>query len=116
VLATLIVAVLVWIHRYRLGPIYGLGIVLLAVVVFGPALRPWYVIWGLIPLAAAARHTGIRRAMTVLCAVLVPVVLPDGFAATADEVTLAVLGSLLGASMVFLVRLSVARNPAWAMR
>jgi hypothetical protein len=61
VLATLIVAALVWTYRHRLGPLYGLGIVLVALVIFGPALRPWYVIWGLIPLAAAARHQRVCR-------------------------------------------------------
>ncbi|BBH65459.1 hypothetical protein ACTI_21440 [Actinoplanes sp. OR16] len=51
-LAVGIIAALVWAHRDRLGPVYGLGIVLLAVVFFGPAIRPWYVVWGLVPLAA----------------------------------------------------------------
>jgi hypothetical protein len=49
-LATLIVAALVGTYRARLSPVYGLGIVLVALVAFGPAIRPWYVLWGLVPL------------------------------------------------------------------
>jgi hypothetical protein len=46
VLAILVVAGLVWTYRERFGPIYRLGVVLIAVVVFAPALRPWYLGWG----------------------------------------------------------------------
>jgi alpha-1,6-mannosyltransferase len=116
VLATLIVAALVWTYRHRLGPLYGLGIVLVALVIFGPALRPWYVIWGLIPLAAAARHPRVRRLLTVLCAGLVLIVLPDGFAVSADRAALAVLGSLIGILVFVTVRVAATRTPAWATR
>jgi hypothetical protein len=104
-LATLIVAGLVWTYRHRLGPVYGLGIVL---VVFGPALRPWYLVWGLAPLAAVVSDMRVRRALAVLCAVLVLVTLPDGFAADAERVLLAVLGSLIGIAAFLAVRLAVA--------
>jgi alpha-1,6-mannosyltransferase len=109
ILATLIVAALVWTYRGRLGPVYGLGIVLVALVVFGPALRPWYLIWGLIPLAVAAGHPRVRLALTVACAVLLPVVLPDGFSASLPDVLLAVLGGLLGLGAYLGVRLALAR-------
>lgn len=114
ILATLIVAALVWTYRSRLGVVYGLGIVLVALVVFGPALRPWYLIWGLVPLAAAAGHPRVRLAVTVLCGVLCAVVLPDGFAATVQEVLLAVLGGLLGLAAYLAVRLTLARVPVGA--
>ena len=115
-LATLIVAALVWTYRHRLGPLYGLGIVLVALVVFGPALRPWYVIWGLIPLAAAARHARVRHLLTVFCAALLPVVLPDGFAVSVERALLAVLGGLIGVLLFVAVRVSTARTPVWATR
>jgi alpha-1,6-mannosyltransferase len=101
VLATLVVAGLVWTYRKRVGALTGLGLVLLAVVVFGPALRPWYVLWGLLPLAAA--RPGAHRRLAVLCTVLTPLVLPDGYAADAAEVLAAVLGLLLGAAVFGLV-------------
>lgn len=113
VLTTLIVAALVWTYRHRLGPVYALGIVLVAVVVFGPALRPWYLIWGLVPLAAAAPQPGVRRMIALLCAVLVPVVMPDGFAATGEQVQLALLGGLIGVA-AFLA--ATVRAPVPALR
>jgi alpha-1,6-mannosyltransferase len=96
-LATLVVAGLVWAYRHRLGPLAGLGIVLIALVAFGPAVRPWYAIWGLVPLGAAL--PAARRWLAVLSAALTLVVLPDGFAASLPEVVLAVLGVLLGVSL-----------------
>ena len=110
-LAMVVVAGLVWTYRARLGPVYGLGIVLVAVVVFGPAIRPWYVVWGLVPLAAAAVHTRVRHVLAGSCAALVLMVLPDGFGADAERVLLAVLGSLLGIAAFLLIRLAVAAPP-----
>ena len=101
VFATLVVAGLVWAYRHRLGALAGLGIVLVAVVAFGPALRPWYVIWGLVPLAAAV--PAAHRALALLSAGLTPVVLPDGYAADAAEVLAAVLGLILGVAVFALV-------------
>ena len=106
-LAVVIVAGLVWTYRARLGPVYGLGIVLVAVVVFGPAIRPWYVVWGLAPLAAVAVHHRVRSALAGFCAALVLVVLPDGFGADGERVLLAVLGALIGIAAFLLIRLAV---------
>ena len=100
VLATLIVAGLVWTYRHRLGPLPALGLVLLAVVAFGPALRPWYVVWGLVPLAAAL--PAAHRWLALLCAGLTPVVLPDGFAPDLSEVLSAVVGVVLGSAVFVL--------------
>ncbi|HEX9999615.1 MAG TPA: polyprenol phosphomannose-dependent alpha 1,6 mannosyltransferase MptB [Actinoplanes sp.] len=113
-LATLIVAGLVWTYRSRLGPVYGLGILLVALVAFGPALRPWYLVWGLAPLAAAAADRRVRRVLAAVCGVLVLVVLPDGFAADPERVLLAVLGALLGGAVFLAVRLATA--PALVLR
>jgi alpha-1,6-mannosyltransferase len=93
VLATVVSAGLVGAYRERVGALPGLGLVLLAVVFFGPALRPWYVIWGLVPLAVAP---GAHRKLALLSALLTLVVLPDGYPADRGEVLLAVLGALLG--------------------
>jgi len=114
------VAAIVWAYRARLGPVYGLGIVLVAVVVFGPAIRPWYVVWGLAPLAAVAVHRRVRSVLAGFCAALVLVVLPDGFAADAERVLLAVLGALIGIAAFLVIRLAVAPpatlRPVWARR
>ena len=107
-LAVVVVAGVVWTYRARLGPVYGLGIVLVAVVVFGPAIRPWYVVWGLAPLAAVAVHRRVRGVLAGFCAALVLVVLPDGFGADGERVLLAVLGALIGIAAFLVVRLAVA--------
>jgi alpha-1,6-mannosyltransferase len=108
-LAMVVVAGVVWTYRARLGPVYCLGIVLSAVVVFGPAIRPWYVVWGLVLLAAVAAQHAVRRALAAFCALLVLVVLPDGFAADAERLLLAVLGGLIGVAAFLVVRLAVSR-------
>lgn len=101
VLVILVVAGLVWTYRHRVGALPGLGLVLLAVAVCGPAFRPWYVIWALVPLAAAG--PAVHRRLAVLSGVLTPVVLPDGYAADPSEVLAAVLGVLLGVAVSGLV-------------
>jgi alpha-1,6-mannosyltransferase len=115
-LATVLVAALVVIHRHRFGPLNGLGVVLLALVAFGPAVRPWYVIWGLVPLAVAAHQTGHRRTLAVLCTALLPMVMPDGFAADREKVLLAVLGAATGVAAFLTVRLAVRPTAVEAAR
>ena len=111
ILATLIVAALAATYRQRLGPLPALGIVLLALVLFGPALRPWYVIWGLIPLAVAAHQPRVRLALALLCAALLPMVLPDGSPADGARVLLAVVGALIGIAAFLTLRLAMAFVP-----
>ena len=104
ILATLVVAALVVVHWQRLGPLPALGVVLLALVAFGPAFRPWYLIWGLVPLAAAGYW---RRALALVSTALLPVVLPHGFAPRGDDVVLAVIGALTGIGLYLGVRIAV---------
>lgn len=52
--AIAVVLLLVWRRRHSLGPVYALGLGLAAVALLGPAIRPWYVLWALFPIAAAA--------------------------------------------------------------
>ncbi|MBB5857144.1 alpha-1,6-mannosyltransferase [Amycolatopsis umgeniensis] len=59
--------------RYR--PIIGLGVSLGAVMVLHVALQPWYLLWAIIPLAAAAGTSRFRIAATIVTAVL-PFLLP----------------------------------------
>ncbi len=64
--------------RGRLEPLAGIGIGLGAVVLLGPVVHPWYLLWAVIPLAAAATHPAFRITATVACAVLAVVVAPTG--------------------------------------
>ncbi|MGH3765501.1 MAG: polyprenol phosphomannose-dependent alpha 1,6 mannosyltransferase MptB [Pseudonocardiaceae bacterium] len=62
----------------RLEPLAGIGIALGAVVLLGPVVHPWYLLWAVIPLAAAATHPAFRVSATAACAVLALVVAPTG--------------------------------------
>jgi alpha-1,6-mannosyltransferase len=100
--AVLCVRLLWTVYRGRLDPITGMAAGLGAVVLLGPVVHPWYVLWGLIPLAATRALPRYRRALLAASAVLAVVVPPTGadfnfrafqlpFALVATLVMLAVL-------------------------
>ncbi|MGW3264818.1 polyprenol phosphomannose-dependent alpha 1,6 mannosyltransferase MptB [Streptomyces sp. NPDC001056] len=93
--ATAVAILLIWM-RMRLRPVYALGLSLLVVAVFGPAIRPWYVLWGLFLIAAAAPATSVRHRVAALAGVLALAVLPSGGPADAGQLVLAVCGGVLG--------------------
>lgn len=105
ILAVVVVAGLAWVYREKIGALPGLGAVLLAFAAFGPAFRPWYFLWGLVPLAAAL--PSVHRHLATVTAVLTPVVLPDGYAADASKVLLAVLGVVMGIAAFVLATTTV---------
>ncbi|MFF8404336.1 polyprenol phosphomannose-dependent alpha 1,6 mannosyltransferase MptB [Streptomyces sp. NPDC014846] len=93
--ATAAAVLLIWL-RLRPGPVYALGLSLLAVAVFGPAIRPWYVLWGLFLIAAGAPSTSVRHRVAALAVVLALAVLPSGGPADPGQLVLAVSGGVLG--------------------
>ncbi|MGH4024255.1 MAG: polyprenol phosphomannose-dependent alpha 1,6 mannosyltransferase MptB [Pseudonocardiaceae bacterium] len=62
----------------RLDPLAGLGVGLGAVVLLGPVVHPWYLLWAAIPLAASATHPVFRTSATVASTVLALLVAPTG--------------------------------------
>ncbi|MGP3949752.1 polyprenol phosphomannose-dependent alpha 1,6 mannosyltransferase MptB [Streptomyces sp. 7N604] len=82
-------------HNRRLGPVYALGLSLLAVFALGPAFRPWYALWGLFLIAAAAPDGRIRSWAAAGSGILALAVLPSGFAPDGLQLTLAVCGGAL---------------------
>ena len=62
----------------RVEPLAGLGAGLGAVVLLGPVVHPWYLLWAVIPLAASAPRPALRATAIVACAVLAVVVAPTG--------------------------------------
>lgn len=59
----------------RVGALLALGLTLLAVVVLGPVVQPWYLLWALAPLAAVARERlaiGLAVGSAVLCLLILP--------------------------------------------
>ncbi|MGH4010597.1 MAG: polyprenol phosphomannose-dependent alpha 1,6 mannosyltransferase MptB [Pseudonocardiaceae bacterium] len=64
--------------RGRMEPLAGLGVGLGAVVLLGPVVHPWYLLWAAIPLAASATHPAFRTTATVASAWLAVMVGPTG--------------------------------------
>ncbi|MEU2424330.1 polyprenol phosphomannose-dependent alpha 1,6 mannosyltransferase MptB [Streptomyces sp. NPDC007851] len=92
---TAVTVLLIWV-RLRPRPVYALGLSLAAVAAFGPAIRPWYAIWGLFLIAAAAPSTSVRHRVAAVTGVLALAVLPSGGPADAGQLVLAVCGGVLG--------------------
>ncbi|MFJ5533091.1 polyprenol phosphomannose-dependent alpha 1,6 mannosyltransferase MptB [Streptomyces sp. NPDC093261] len=93
-LATMIAVLLIWL-RLRPAPVYALGLSLAVVAVLGPAIRPWYALWGLFLIAAAAPSASVRHRVAAATAVLALAVLPSGGPADLAQVLLAVSGGVL---------------------
>ena len=84
--------------RHRRPSAVGIGLTLLAVAALGPVIQPWYVLWGLVPLAAVA-STRLRPALVWTSAGLCFLVLPNG-SAVADVFQVAFLATT---AIVFVV-------------
>ncbi|WP_405807070.1 polyprenol phosphomannose-dependent alpha 1,6 mannosyltransferase MptB [Streptomyces sp. NBC_00210] len=93
--ATALTVLVAWRRHHRLRPVYALGLSLIAVAVLGPAIRPWYVLWGLFLIAAAGPDRPVRRAVAAASAVLALAVLPSGFAPEGPQLALATCGGVL---------------------
>jgi hypothetical protein len=99
-----VVAVVLWLYRVRSGEIYALGLALTALAVLGPSIRPWYLLWGLVPIAVAAPEGLIRRWAPIACAVFALVVPPSGFWPTPTRALLAGAGVALACAVLAWMR------------
>ena len=88
--------------RGRIDAVTGIGAGLGAVVLLGPVVHPWYLLWAAIPLAATRGLPRHRRAALAASAVLAVVVPPTGadFNFRAYQLPMAVAAALI---MLFLV-------------
>jgi alpha-1,6-mannosyltransferase len=100
----------IWL-RLRPRPVYALGLSLAAVAALGPAVRPWYALWGLFLIAAAAPSASVRRRVATVTGVLALATLPSGGAADVGQLVLAVSGGVL-ALMVLVQAHQTARATA----
>ena len=71
-----VAAWLLW-RTPSLGPVQAAGWALLAVALLLPVVQPWYVLWGVLPLAAVVRGRQ-AAALGALCLVLALLVWPSG--------------------------------------
>jgi hypothetical protein len=89
----------------RMGPVLALGVCLTVLVVAGPVVHPWYLLWGVVPLAAAANSILIRQIVAVGSVGLVLLVLPGGV----SPGVAALIGAVLGAGSVLVVSVLLKR-------
>ncbi|MCP2312074.1 polyprenol phosphomannose-dependent alpha 1,6 mannosyltransferase MptB [Kitasatospora paracochleata] len=90
--------------RGRIGAVHATGLALAALVLLGPALRPWYALWAVVLIAAAAPLGDRTRSWTAAaCAVLAFAVVPDGFTPGPAALALTVAGGAAGAGVAALV-------------
>ena len=64
--------------RWRYRPVIGLGVSLGAFMVLHVAMQPWWVLWAVIPLAAAAGTSRFRAVATAVSVALALAVFPTG--------------------------------------
>ncbi|MFD8482011.1 polyprenol phosphomannose-dependent alpha 1,6 mannosyltransferase MptB [Kitasatospora sp. NPDC059673] len=102
------ICVLAWrVVRRGSEPVAALALAFAVLVALGPAFRPWYALWAVLPAAFAVRAPGVRRVVEITCAVLVFVVMPDGFGPDGAELVLAVGGLVIGAVVVLVTERGV---------
>lgn len=82
------------------SPLYGFALLCAALVVFGPSVQPWYLLWAVIPLAAAA-PAGKVRAVAVVTSAAAAVILPPTGGSFSGHVTGLVLAYLVAIVVVF---------------
>ncbi|MFR9799529.1 polyprenol phosphomannose-dependent alpha 1,6 mannosyltransferase MptB [Streptomyces sp. MS06] len=99
-------------RRLHLRPVYALGLSLAAVAALGPAIRPWYALWGLFLIAAAAPSAGARHRGAAVAGVLALAVLPGGGPADRGHLVLAVSGGALALVVLWQAH-QVYRTPVW---
>jgi hypothetical protein len=106
-------AICLWLLRRtdRVAPVVGIGIGLGAVVVLGPVMHPWYLLWAIVPLAAAAENPRIRRAVVYTSIAFTICVLPGGVQPSVS----AFAGAAVAAGLVFGID-RLMRTPDWRQR
>ncbi|MDR7325811.1 MULTISPECIES: polyprenol phosphomannose-dependent alpha 1,6 mannosyltransferase MptB [Catenuloplanes] len=86
---------LVWVRARVLGPVYAVGLGLLAVVLLGPVVHPWYLLWGVLLVAAGAPHavdSPVRRWVALGSSLLAVLVVPTGGPTSAVDVAVGLTG------------------------
>ena len=72
-----LVSLTLLLRAHHLGPMRALGLAMVAVVALGPVVQPWYLLWGLVLLAAVGGER-VLLALGALSVVLCLTLLPNG--------------------------------------
>jgi hypothetical protein len=107
------VTLVLWRRSQRIGPVAALGLCLAAFVVAGPVVHPWYLLWAVVPLAAASQSPMIRRTVAIGSAALLLLVMPGGIKPGVP----AVIGAALGLTTVLVIAVALTgsdRERLWA--
>jgi uncharacterized membrane protein len=72
-----LVAITLLLRAHHLGPMRALGLAMVAVVALAPVVQPWYLLWGLVLLAAVGGER-VLLALGALSVVLCLTLLPNG--------------------------------------
>ncbi|WP_307868906.1 polyprenol phosphomannose-dependent alpha 1,6 mannosyltransferase MptB [Umezawaea beigongshangensis] len=108
--SVVLVATLLWkAFRGRIKALNGLGAGIGAVLVLGPVLQPWYVLWAALPLATAVVAKRFRTFAAATSAVIAVILPPTGSAFDGRAYT--VPQAVTGAVVAFAVCLFLARKP-----
>jgi hypothetical protein len=97
--------VILWRRSVQLGTVTALGLCLAVFVLAGPVVHPWYLLWGIVPLAIGSSSEVIRRMVAVGSVALVLLVLPG----SVQPDVRALVGALLGTSAVLVLMVMLAR-------
>jgi alpha-1,6-mannosyltransferase len=102
--AATIALVLIWRSWKGLTePLVGLGLSLGAFVLLGPVIQPWYLLWAVLPLAAATDKPRYRRATVWISVIFSVIIMPNGATIPTFAVVQAVIVALLVVIGVLLV-------------
>jgi alpha-1,6-mannosyltransferase len=109
VASVIIVGTLLWkSFRGRIKAVNGLGAGLGAVLVLGPVLQPWYILWAALPLATGAVAKRFRVFATIASAIIAIILPPTGSAF--DGRAYIVPQAVAGAVVTFALCLFLARK------
>ncbi|MDR7279020.1 polyprenol phosphomannose-dependent alpha 1,6 mannosyltransferase MptB [Catenuloplanes atrovinosus] len=65
-----VIMLLIAVSRRRLDPVRGLGLIFTAALLCGAVVQPWYVLWAVLPLAAAVRTPRQQRRIAAVSTVV----------------------------------------------
>lgn len=103
--AAICVVLLLAVLRGRMHPIVGVGLGFGAVILLGPVVHPWYLLWIVVPLAACAMAYRHRQAMVLVVAGAAMLTPPtgSGFDLRPYQLPIALLGAIAILTVVLTV-------------